>query len=87
MLGISYVNRRKLPFTVRFINITIRDKTIAAQLILQDRKEGNIFYMHHPTDRIAHTTAFVTPVVEHWLQREIAKWVYHEGSIRQYIAP
>ena len=28
--------------------------------------------MHHPTDRIAHTTAFVTPVVEHWLEREIA---------------
>ena len=23
--------------------------------------------MHYPTDRIAHTTAFVTPVVEHWL--------------------
>ena len=23
--------------------------------------------MHHPTDEIAHTTAFVTPVVEHWL--------------------
>ena len=22
--------------------------------------------MHHPTDRIAHTTAFVTPVVAHW---------------------
>ena len=31
--------------------------------------------MHHPTDRIAHTTAFVTPVVEHWLKREIAQWV------------
>ena len=28
--------------------------------------------MHLPTDRIAHTTAFVTPVVEHWLGREIA---------------
>ena len=27
--------------------------------------------MHHPTDMIAHTTAFVTPVVEHWLEREI----------------
>ena len=27
--------------------------------------------MHHPTDRITHTTAFVTPVVEHWLEREI----------------
>ena len=26
-----------------------------------------------PTDRIAHTTAFVTPVVEHWLEREISK--------------
>ena len=31
--------------------------------------------MHNPTDRIAHTTAFVTPVVEHWLEREIAQWV------------
>ena len=31
--------------------------------------------MHHPTDSIAHTTAFVTPVVEHWLEREIAQWV------------
>ena len=32
--------------------------------------------MHHPTDRIAHTTAFVTPVVEHWLERE--------GLLRSY---
>ena len=32
--------------------------------------------MHHPTDRIAHTTAFVTPVVEHCLEREIAQWVH-----------
>ena len=32
--------------------------------------------MHHPTDRITHTTAFVTPVVEHWLEREIAQWVH-----------
>ena len=29
--------------------------------------------MHHPTDRITHATAFVTPVVEHWLEREIAQ--------------
>ena len=33
--------------------------------------------MHHPTDRIAHTTAFVTPVVEHWLERKIAQWLHH----------
>ena len=32
--------------------------------------------MHHPTDRITHTTAFVTPVVEHWLEWEIAQWVH-----------
>ena len=27
-------------------------------------------------DRIVHTTAFVTPVVEHWLEQEIAQWVH-----------
>ena len=46
-----------------------------------------IFYMHHPTDRIAHTTAFVIPVMEHWLECEIAQWVHHEGSICRPIAP
>ena len=29
------------------------------------------FYMLYPTDRITHTTAFVTPVVEHWLEQKI----------------
>ena len=43
--------------------------------------------LHHYTDRITHTTAFVTPVVGHWLGREIAQWVHHEGSIRRPIAP
>ena len=33
------------------------------------------------TDWITHT--FVTPVVEHCLERKIAQWVYHEGSIRR----
>ena len=31
--------------------------------------------MYHDTDRTAYTTAFVTPVVEYWLEREIAQWV------------
>ena len=31
--------------------------------------ERKLFYMHHPTDRMTHTTAFVTPVMEHWLER------------------
>ena len=32
--------------------------------------------MHDPTDRMTHTTAFVTPVVDHWLEREIGQWVH-----------
>ena len=41
--------------------------------------------MHYPTDRIIHTTAFGTPVVGHWLERVIAQWIHHEGSIRRPI--
>ena len=29
--------------------------------------------MHHPTDRIAQSTAIITPVVEHWLENEERK--------------
>ena len=36
--------------------------------------------MHHPTDRITHTTAFVTPVVEYWLEREIAQWEHKSNT-------
>ena len=35
---------------------------------LSDQQQG-FFYIHHPS-RIAHTTAFVTPVVEHWLEQK-----------------
>ena len=31
-------------------------------------------FMHHPTNSIAYTTGFVTPVVKHWLEREITQW-------------
>ena len=37
--------------------------------------------MHHPTDRIAHTTVFVTPVVEHWPEREIVNLKYNDVTI------
>ena len=33
------------------------------------------------------STAFGIPVVKHWLEREIAQWVHHKGSIRRPIAP
>ena len=58
-----------------------------------DSERGNplppqcFYYMQHTNGKITHTTAFVTPVVEHWLEREIAQWVHHEGSIRRSIAP
>ena len=32
-----------------------------------------LLFMHQPTDRITYTTAYVTPVVEHWLEQEIAQ--------------
>ena len=32
--------------------------------------------MHHPTYRIAHTKDVVTPVMDHWLEQEIAQWVH-----------
>ena len=43
--------------------------------------------MQHPTDRITHTTAFVTPIVEHWLEREIAQWVHRNMSERSTSEP
>ena len=39
------------------------------------------------TPRLAHSSAFLTPVVEHWLGRGIVQRVHHEGSIRRPIAP
>ena len=52
-----------------------REETRCRHIGYSFRLAARFFYMHHPTDRITHTTAFVTPVVEHWLEREIAQWV------------
>ena len=40
-----------------------------------------LFYA--PSHRQAST--FVTPVVEHWLERAITQWIHHEESIRRPI--
>ena len=46
---------------------------------------NGFFYMHHPTDRVTHTTAFVTPVVEHWLVREIQiQWKADESMTERH---
>ena len=58
-----------------------REKKSAAATWATLFEQQGFFYMHHPTDRITHTMAFVTPVMEHWLEREIAQWVHHEESI------
>ena len=49
--------------------------------------QQGMFYMHHATYRIVHTTTFVTPIMEHWLEWEIAQWIHRERSIQRPIAP
>ena len=63
-----------------------RKPATATWATLSDQQQG-FFYMHHLIDRIAHTTTFVTPVVEHWLERESAQQVHHKGSVRRPIIP
>ena len=56
--------------------LIVRKETCCRHIGYSYRLTQGFFYMHHPTDRITHTTAFVTPVVEHWLEREIAQWIH-----------
>ena len=56
--------------------LIVRKETRCRHIGYSYRLAARVFYMHHPTDRITHTTAFVTPVVEHWLEREIAQLVH-----------
>ena len=41
----------------------------------------------HENIKWHNTTAFVTLILEHWLERELVQWVNHEGSIRRPIVP
>ena len=54
--------------------LIVRKETRCRHIGYSYRLTATFFYMHHPTDRITHTTAFVTPVVEHWLEREIVSF-------------
>ena len=56
--------------------LIVRKETRCRHIGYSYRLTARFFYMHHPTDRITHTTAFLTPVVEHLLEREIAHWVH-----------
>ena len=41
--------------------------------------------MHHPTDRIEHTTAFDISVVEHGMERIILKEMFLWPSVEFYL--
>ena len=58
-----------------------RGNPLSPHRLLLSINSNGFFYMHHPTDRITHTTAFVTPVVEHWLEREIAQFFFKISSV------
>ena len=38
-------------------------------------------FLYAPFHSIAYTMVFVIPVMEHWLEQEIAQCVHHEESI------
>ena len=61
------------------------------RLLFPINSKGSFIYMHHPTDRITHTMAFVTPVMEHWLEQDgstehifvIWSWSYGKESLSE----
>ena len=55
--------------------LIVRKETRCRHIDYSFQLTARFFLYAPPHRRIAHTTAFVTPVVEHWLEREIAQWV------------
>ena len=46
------------------------------QIVTEETCCLHMGYSFRLTARLAHTTTFITPVVEHWLERETAQWVH-----------
>ena len=70
-----YLRKRSTHFINGNIQIASKPAAAITWVTLFDQQE-RIFYMLHPTYRIAHTMVFVNPVMKHWLDREIAQWVH-----------
>ena len=86
-LCLSFVLYNTLnTFYLRLYDITHMVNQLPPHGLLFPNSSKGSFICTIPV-RITHNMAFVTPVVEHWLEREIAQWVHHEGSIRRPIAP
>ena len=59
-------------FYLRLYGVTYMVKDHSDRLLVPISSKGSSICIN-PQDRIAHTTAFVLRVVEHWLEREIAQ--------------
>ena len=64
------------------VRYMVKDHLDSEKGILLSQLHGLLFQISSKGSFIAHTTAVVTPVMEHWLKREIAQCVHHEGLIR-----
>ena len=60
-----YLMMHSAHFIYGYITLDIWNRTTKTAREETRNQQQGIFYMHHPTDRIAHTAAFGTPVVEH----------------------
>ena len=63
-----YLMTHSMHFIYGYMASDIWSKTI--QMVREETccYHMGYFFLHHLTDRIAHTMAFVKPVVEHWLE-------------------
>ena len=67
--GSSGFLSRYMNGLLRYVLSHRQDNTYTSHGALAGTRNSS---MGHPIDRITHTTAFVTPVVEHWLE-----WIFH----------
>ena len=65
-----YLRLYGVRFMVKDRSVSEKRNPLPLHGLLFPISNKSSFYKHHPTDSIAHTTAFVTPVVEHWLERD-----------------
>ena len=56
--------------------LIVRKETCCRHIGYSYRLTARVLLYAPYTDKITHTTTFVTPVMEHWLVREIAQWVH-----------
>ena len=78
-----YLTTHSTHFIYSYMASDIWLRTIL--IVRKETRCRHIGYSYRLTARIMHTTAFVTPVVEHWMEREIAQWVYMDYKLMQVV--